>query len=375
MPSIAYWIFNYRPKWEAASKEVRLLMDAMAHRFDVYLYSFNFNEKKPCLFGKAKKIPLPIGAGLLPFYFHEMKKYTINHLFASPAERMLSRHLCKHNSVLTITKDTSSLARFERNLPYLKRFKSVVVESDRHKSLLVQGGLKETSVRLVYPGFEEKPYVKAGNPFTILFATSPLHNDDFLSRGIYLMIDVAKRMPDIQFVFIWRKKAYQKLRQLVKKSTVENILVRNELIPDMDPVYQSVHAVILPGLESCSLKPCPHSGIEGISHGKPVLASSASSMARIINSEKCGIIFDPDSAQLIQSILQLRDNYASYQKNCSGVIKKYFSREHYIDSYTQIYGDLIQLEAKKTIQLPDGLNGYKPSQEGILVPNRSRDEI
>lgn len=341
--SVACWLFNYMPSWEAVSKEVELLSRELGQFFHMNIISLNLLSRAPQikLLGPHKYFPLPYSLLGVPFLRPFASRYRVNHIFSSPAERLLLPRLCELNSLITIAKDTTSLSLFERNIPSLKRFKYVVVESERDREMLAQAGVKEASIKLIYPGAELKPYHAPGAPFTILFATSPFGKNDLLSRGVYLITRVARRLPEVNFLFAWRDRWIRELDGVIRASGASNIHVENGYIPNMDRLYASVHATILPGLEYNSLKPCPHSALESLAHGKPVLISKPTSISALIERNRCGLVFEPSSDSLEAAIKYLITNYGDFQVNCHRAIQQNFSRQIFIEKYRALYSSMV----------------------------------
>jgi len=341
-PSIAYWLYNYAPEWEASSKEVDCLVHEMEEGNRVNLITCNQKTtKKVSIFKNTKFLPLPYCLILFPFLRTFASRFQINHIFASGGERLLTPRLCSMNALLTITKDTVSLANVEKNIPYLRQLKYIVVESERHQDVMSQCSLEENRVKLIYPGVELKPIVPATGPFKILFATSPTSPYDLVSRGIFLMLNAAKRVPEVQFVFVWRNKNLAELQEAITRLRVKNVEIKNGLM-DMDKIYQTVHATILPGLEYHSIKPSPHSGIESLAWGKPLLVSSPSSLASLVQRCNCGIVFEPSVESLHRGIRQLMKCYDEYAVNCHAVIEKKFSQTTFLEKYRQLYTTMME---------------------------------
>lgn len=338
---IAFWTYNYAPQWEAASMEVNTLFKEFENKYDVRLISQNLTSKKLRVRGNHKELPLPFSLVGLPFFAKIAGSFDINHLFSSPSEPILLSRIGSRNTVLTITKDSETLKGFEKNLHHLKKLKYIVVESEWHQELLIQGGIDKNRVKLIYPGAVIKKYHPANEPFTIMFATSPLQEEQFLSRGIYLLLKAAAHLPDVRFVLIWRNVDYDRLVKLIHQNGLKNVDVRNGFIPNMERLYQSIHSVILPGLTSGSLKPTPHSALDSLSHGKPVLISSPSSIANLVKHSQCGVVFDPTTRSLVQAVRHLIDHYNEYQKNCHSTIEQCFSETVFLENYAEIYKSML----------------------------------
>lgn len=338
---IGYWIFNYQPQWEAASKEIEVLLMEYRERFNTHLVSLNFRGRKICLRGSQKYLPAPFAFVALPLLQLFAASLHINHLFTSPGERILLPRLSKYNTLLTITKDTDSFKAIEKNIVHLRKLPYIIVESAWHRELLLQVGIAKQVIKLIYPGMRPRPYHAAPYPFKILFATSPLRKYDLLSRGVHLLARVAQLLPNIDFILVWRQHDYHRLRALLDSSGIGNIHVINGYVPDMESLYASAHAVILPGLSQSSLKPCPHSALHSLAHGKPLLVSYSTSIAGLIRQKTCGVVFEPTVESLQQSILELMANYDLYQSNCHRVLQENFSEHVFFERYQNIYESML----------------------------------
>jgi glycosyltransferase involved in cell wall biosynthesis len=333
---VLYWIINYMPQWEAVSKEVASLRQGLQATVNGSLVGLNSKERGFQLRGQEKRIPLPHGLPLYPLLRPYASRFDINHLFASGGERLITPIISRYNGVLTIAKDTS-LRRFDRNRESLLRLRAIVVQGERDREILLQMGVRKEAICLIRPGVPVSPYRKAEGPFTILFASSPLTAADFLSRGIYLMIQIAGLLPEVQFLLIWRKRHLTKLEQIVARAGVHNVMITSGLIGDMGEVYDRVHASVLPGLEHRSFIPCPRSGLESLAHGKPLLVSNLVSIAPTVARSRAGVAFDPSAASLKAAILQLQGDYSAYQANTQRYVQDQFSPSTHLELYRRLY--------------------------------------
>jgi glycosyltransferase involved in cell wall biosynthesis len=334
---ITYWIYNYAPEWEAQSMEVQYLAEKLNTTKPPTIVAFNQRGK---LWGrKGHAVFLPAGLALVAPHVLKFRQSSshVNHVFASAGERYLTPRMNPDRTVLTVGKALPPLTSIERNLPNLRRLRYVVVESERDREILRQGGLHEESLKLIYPGATPRPFVPAQAPFTILFATSPVATPVLLERGINLMIRAAKIVPHVRFLFAWRKYHLDRVQSLISEAGAKNIEVRSGLIPDMGAVYDSVHATILPGLEYGSLKPSPQSALDSLAHGKPLLASRPSSLAAIVLRDRCGVVFEPVVEGLRKAILELDQNYVAYQPNCHATVCRHFSPKVFLERYHRLY--------------------------------------
>jgi glycosyltransferase involved in cell wall biosynthesis len=339
-PRIGYWMFNFDPKWEAASKELDALATAFRPVYGTRTISVNVDKRATTFFGPDKHLPAALALPALPLLMRAARSVPVNHIFASAGERILLPRLARlGNCILTVTKGTPALRAIERNIVALSKLRYVVVESERHYDLLMQLGLSPDRVRLIYPGLEREPYRRARGPFTVLFATSPKQHD-LLTRGIYLIMAAAERLPSIRFRLIWRWNP-DEARKLIRERRLDNVDLVAGYVEDMKAMYDAAHTVILPALEADSFKPCPHSGLHSLAHGKPVLASRSASIAGIVERTQCGMVFEPTVDSLCKAVTQLAANYDDYQVNAFRTLERKFSKSGFIERYGKLYQSLL----------------------------------
>lgn len=336
--TVAYWIFNYMPEWEAASKEAQFLLREHHHSAGARLFSLDSRRWRLRVFGREKHIPLTYGFPALPLLYILAKRHPINHLFASPGERIILPWVARFQSILTISKETNSVDSFERNRDHLARFRYVVVERPRHLELLRQ--LDITNVTTIYPPAHQRPYRPARSPFTVLFASSPLGKHNMLSRGVLLLIKVAQILPHVQFILAWRRYNRNEVESWIANANVENITVVDGVV-DMSSLYDAAHVAILPGLDYASFKPSPHSAIESLAHGKPVLLSRVTSLADIVSDQKCGVVFEPTVEGLEKAIVTAMNEYETLQRNCHTCIRNQFSPDIFLKKYRDLYHGIL----------------------------------
>jgi glycosyltransferase involved in cell wall biosynthesis len=338
---IAYWIFNYMPHWEAASKEARTLLRAFGGQYTTRLFSLNQNRRLKWR-GQEKYFPLPEVLAAFPLFYQIVRSHRINHLFSSGGERLLAPRLAQRTSILTICKEPGSIDAFERNHHHLARFQYIVVESRRHKEILEQCGIEEHKVKLIYPPAAKMDYKPAQAPFKILFASSPPAQNQFLSRGIFLILRAAQRLPDVQFTLVWRDRHHEALLALIRDAGVDNVSVINGYVEDMGALYDNTHATVLAGHDHASFKPAPHSALESLGRGKPLLVTPTSSIADIVRKGRCGIVFEPTISAFEEAVRNLMGRYQEIQENCHPTVELCFSKETFIERYRLLYEELLE---------------------------------
>lgn len=151
------------------------------------------------------------------------------------------------------------------------------------------------------------------------------------------MVRAAAQLPDVQFLLVWRTKYLAKLQGVIAEAGARNIAVLNGVVSDMGPVYDRVHATVLPAMEHQSFIPCPRSGLDSLAHGKPLLVSNFVCLAAGLTGSGAGVGFEPDSEGLALAIRRLRDDYARYQGRTRGYMERYFSPTKHLALYRALY--------------------------------------
>lgn len=334
---VRYWIFNYEPQWEAVSKEIDSLLAGLGDGVVSSVVGLNVRDRRLQWRGPVRRVPIPHGLPLYPLLRAHAAGPGINHLFASASERWLSPWLSRGRSVITIAKASSSLARIERNAGTLRRFRAVVVQSEWDRDLMRQLGVAESALWLIRPGMQVAAYREARDPFTVLFASSPFAADDFLSRGVQLMVRVAARLANVRFVLAWRGRHLTKLHGLLREAAVSNVEVRNGVIEDMGAVYDEVHAAVLPALEHRSFIPAPRSGLEALAHGKPLLVSRYVGVAASLERSGAGLVFEPTVPALEAAVRRLREHYDAHRLAAQPYIAEHFSPATHLELHRRLY--------------------------------------
>jgi glycosyltransferase involved in cell wall biosynthesis len=335
-------VFNYMPEWEGVSKEIESLRRGLEGDVDSSLLSLNTKVGGLTLRGCEKRVPLPHGLALYPLLKPYAAQSGINHLFASAGERWLTPVLARYDSVLTVAKDTTSLRGYERNTEYFLKYRAIVVQGERDRELMREVGVREEALWLIRPGIPVVQYHEAPDPFTILFASSPLTAEHFLSRGIYLMVRAAARLPEVRFLLVWRRQHLLKLKGIIASAGVRNIEILDGVVPDMGILFDQVHATILPALEHRSFIPCPRSALESLAHGKPLLVSDFVSLARRVARSGAGVAFDPIGDGVEAAIRRLRTNYAAYQARTQPYLARHFCPKRHVELHRQLYQTIVQ---------------------------------
>src|SRR3989338_2863216 len=237
MNTITYYVQRYRPQFEAISKEVQLLATHFSSKGNIHIYNlhldglFSFQFKKnitshhfayyPLLFLRAR---------------HFSQKSRLNHIVTSLGDFPYLPILKLKNTILTAA-SSCQVSKIRKRVKYLQRISKIIVESEKQKYDLLQLGIAEDKIELIYPPVDLTKFTfqPVSGPFNILYASCPTRKKDFHRRGIGLLLSLAEEQPDLKISLAWRKGAYKDIKDIVKR--ISNINVNNENFPHMNKLY------------------------------------------------------------------------------------------------------------------------------------------
>jgi glycosyltransferase involved in cell wall biosynthesis len=317
---INFFVQQYNPKYEAISKEVALLHKRFKSRIYNPISDWNFNSK----YLAFKYKYFPFGLLALPFY-----NKGISHIYTSLDNYFFLKLLNKRPLILTGA-GAYSLKKLKTLIKYYKKLDFIVVETKIDRKNLLNLGIKENKVKLIYPSYE---ITENKNKFSgkFIFASSPLDKSHFKAKGVDLIFDAAKEV-NYNFLMFWRTKNHPKIN-------LKNVHFLPQ-VPGPEDIFTKGDVTLYLNRGNKGSKPCPNSIVESICFGRPVIISKACKIADVVKSEKVGIVIEPTSEALVIAMKKMEKNYSTYQKNCYKTAQKHFSNEKFLNSYKEIYSTL-----------------------------------
>lgn len=325
---------NFR-KNEGASKEIQALLDNFpsSKLFNISLNRFYFKFTK-------KEITVPLLFFPLLFLLHRIWiGKGITHIFTSLGDTIFLKFFIHSPTIITGT-SSSGIEKIRKRVLKLRKVSYIIVESKMDLLVLRKLGVDHRKIKLVYP-FSD---LKNTNPnrkrraFTVSFASSPLGKNLIENRGVYLLLDTAKRLPEIEFRLYWRRDFIKEIKQELRHRNLQNVI----LIADVkrpEEIYENSDVITTPFKTIEGHKSAPNSIIESISMKKPVLVSTMVGISRLVHNTQCGLVFEPNPSSLAESIKKIRRNYSAYKNKCRPIANR-FTKEKFIRSYQKIYSHM-----------------------------------
>ncbi len=215
---------------------------------------------------------------------------------------------------------------------------SFIVYDEKSKRLFEKKGVKNVHTSPPYVDFEKTLSDSPKKPFVLLMASAPWELPQFESKGIYLLLEALEQIPSLKIIFIWRNILADKMQEIIFESKFsDRIEFINENVNIVDYLHRC-NAVILLAKYASLVKSYPHSLMEGLLAGKPVITTSAVPMSTYITKNNYGVVLNDFSTEvLVQEITSLIENYEEIRKNVQLLDPDSFSKQNFLSFYTTLY--------------------------------------
>jgi glycosyltransferase involved in cell wall biosynthesis len=266
----------------------------------------------------------------------------LHHVYAPQLYLLPVLWFLKRPTVYTVTADVGPGSR---TLPmsFLRRLRAIVVPSRTDLDALERRGIR--NVHVIRPGidvtrFPETPAPR-GPEFVLLSGSAPWTREQFLTKGGDTLLEVAREMREIRIVFLWRGVLLRELLGRVRRFGVTaKIEVLRDRV-DVSQVLARVHAAVVLAARPGLIRAYPHSLLEALAAGRPVLVSDGNPMAEHVRKTGCGLVVPGLAAtDLIEAIHQLRQDYEVYRMRAREVGRRDFSLEELVTAHRTLYQSL-----------------------------------
>lgn len=151
------------------------------------------------------------------------------------------------------------------------------------------------------------------------------------AKRIHTLLEVAKKMPNTEFVFIGYGPSADKMKDIPN--------VKYLGFKTGEELYRIIAEAAISVCPSEWYENCPYSVMESVLLGTPVVGSKMGGIPELIESGKTGELFEAgnveDLMKAIKKVLQTQDVLERYTKNCSQV--NYETTESYYVKLMKIY--------------------------------------
>ena len=321
------------PECEAISQEIH----ALRSHFGGDVVYLNPNQHSP--------IYLP----RVLFGFHKLRQLRaletnlhLHHLynpdpFPFPVLRALRRPV-----VYSLTGGTENR---QPNTSFFASLGAVTVADEGSLERLQSWGLGNAV--LVRPGIDTGRFICSPLPLRseirLMVGSAPWTKGQFRTKGVDALLLAVRQAPHLRLVFLWRGVLADEMARRVRRMNLEKQVTVLDRLVDVNKVLAGVHASITLAAAPGIVKSYPHSLLESLAAGKPVLVSRAIPMADYVEKTGCGKVVERITpADILAAVESLREEYKELQRTAQRVGRIDFSQQAMIMSFQEVYERVLQ---------------------------------
>jgi glycosyltransferase involved in cell wall biosynthesis len=264
----------------------------------------------------------------------------INHLFFSFPYPFPILRLLRNPIFYTVTASLDPRKRPPAQRQ-LKRLQRIIVSSDRDAGVLKSWGL--TNYAIISPGIDTSGFASAALPLdrelTLLMASAPWSRRQFDLKGVDLLLATVAKLPFLRLILLWRGVLADELAKRVERLDIgKRVEIVNRKV-NVNDYLEKVHATVVLAKNGGIVRSFPHSLIESLIAGKPVLLSDTIAMSDYVSNRQCGVVVrDMSMAALSSAIEILMRGYEQLARNAAQIGPGVFSIKTMVESYRSLYG-------------------------------------
>ena len=257
-----------------------------------------------------------------------------SHLYPFPYLRWLRKPV-----VYTVAGGLGTTA--PRGLDRLTMLARIVVNNTRDLETLRGWGLH--NAQMIHPGIDIARFTPQPPPATtglaLLAGSAPWTVKQFESKGVNALLAVAQARSDVRLIFLWRGLHFEEMqRRVARHGLGERVTIINQRVNVSEALAQ-VHAAVVLAQDATLVKAYPHSLLEALMAGRPVLVSRAIPMAEYVEQAGCGVIVENVDAQsILRALDELTAHYPQLREAALHVDRETFSFDRL--AYHQLYRDV-----------------------------------
>lgn len=231
----------------------------------------------------------------------------------------------------------------ERRIPrarYVSRLAGIVVPTPGERERLRNRGHR--NVHVIGPGVDGSRFQKTPPPsepgFVLFAGSAPWTKKQFRTKGVDALLEVARRMPDLRLLFLWRGFWIDEIRRRVKGLGLSaRVEILDEWV-DVGSALGRAHAAVVLADKERLVKAYPQSLLESLACGRPVLVSEGIAMASYVRTTACGVVVPRvEASELHRAVETLRGSYEAYRSNACRVGQRDFPLESLVRGYEALY--------------------------------------
>lgn len=239
---------------------------------------------------------------------------------------------------------SSGISARRINACYFNRLAAVTVYDERSQQRLLRAGVR--NVYRIHPGIDTSRLshtsLPLGDEIRLLVASAPWTRAQFRTKGIDALLKAAQQEPRLHLTFLWRGILAEEMEERIHSLGLESRITVINTLADVNRVLAGVHATITLATNAALIKAYPHSLLDSLAAGKPVLVSQAIPMADYVARTGCGIVAEEATAkEVLTALTELTQHYDALQQSARQVGQRDFALDKMITSYDHVYQSVI----------------------------------
>lgn len=272
---------------------------------------------------------------------HE-KTANLNHIYTGKLMHLPFLYTLKKPTVYTIVSQILKSHKIPPEI-FTNSIDSFIVSDKQSLKRLNEHGIKRA--HYIKPGIDlsklELHKKESNGKINILMASAPWELKQFESKGIHLILDALRSLDGVHITFLWRKLHSAKMLNLITEYDVQSKISFIDKNVDINLTLKTVHAAILLANDSSVIKTHPHSLMESLATGKPVITSKEIPISNFVKENNCGMVLEEFSrAKLIQLIQKFKDNLPELTQNAQNINQEEISIERMRKEYEKVYNSI-----------------------------------
>jgi glycosyltransferase involved in cell wall biosynthesis len=335
---VTYWTGIWEPHREGISKEVAVLRDTLAPGSPIV--SFTPQPSTVLVRERVVRLNFRRWKGLRLAAVAIERFGALTHIFGGIGTVAHFLHLLGRRPILfTVVIGGAPLP--EHAYARVARF---VVESDGLAKSLRDAGIGPERIEVLYPPVDLEWFAFHPPPagrFQLLFASTPAEPSEIDARGIGLLIELARRRPEIDVVLMWRRwgRIADALRDIRDRRPPANLKIIEGDVDDMPTVYRQAHATVC-AFQAGYGKSAPNSILEGLACGRPALVTDTCGIADLIGRARAGEVAERTVEGLCLALDALLRDYGGAGRRARRLAETELDERRVVERYRVLYAEL-----------------------------------
>ncbi|MEI6970007.1 MAG: glycosyltransferase [bacterium] len=198
-----------------------------------------------------------------------------------------------------------------------------------------------TGVHCIPPGIDTSRFTPSppppSEPFTLLAGSAPWTTEQFRLKGFDILLDLIARQPDMRLILLWRGYVRKTLDSLVASKQLTDRVEILDCFVNVNDVLTRAHAAVVLAASPRIVKAYPHSLLEALAAGRPVILSAVLPMSDYVTTHQCGtIVKELTLTDLSAAVSRMRHDYDRLARG-AGEAGRHFDRAAMVLRYKELF--------------------------------------